>query len=214
MRPRVDMQACEISTPGPTVRTIMSDNNLTKIPIYTRQLDDMAGFVGIRKLLLEPEKPVRDLLEEVNFVPEQKTVESLIGFFQDQRTDMAVVVDEYGGIAGQVFLADIIDELIGPIAEQPTDTAAIEQIAPGQYRIAGNLAIHDWAEAFGIDPGKSRLATVGGLTAALLGSIPAPGDVAHLKNITLTVEKVKKHRIQTLILTLEPDTEQDRGPNQ
>jgi len=208
MRPRVDMQACEISSPGPTVRRIMSENNLTKMPVYTRRLDDIAGFVHIRKLLLEPEKPVRDLIEEVNFVPEQKTVESLIGFFQDRRTDMAVVVDEYGGIAGQVFLADIIDELIGPIAAQPTGAAAIEQIAPAQYRIAGNLAIHDWAEAFGIDPGKSRLATVGGFTAALLGSIPTPGDVAHLKNITLTVEKVKKHRIETLILTLQPDTEE------
>ena len=216
MRPRVDMQACEISTAARDVRRIMSENNLTKMPVYTRQLDDMAGFVHIRKLLLEPDKPVKDLLEKIHFVPEQKTVESLIGFFQEQRTDMAVVVDEYGGIAGQVLLEDIIDELIGPIAEQPTDTAAtaIEQIAPTQYRIAGNLAIHDWAEAFGIDPGKSRLATVGGFTAALLGSIPAPGDVAHLKNITLTVEKVKKHRIQTLILTLEPDTEQDRRPNQ
>lgn len=213
MRPRVDMQACEISSPGPDVRRIMSENNLTKIPVYTSRLDDMAGFVHIRKLLLEPDKPVRDLLEKIHFVPEQKTVESLIGFFQDQRTDMAVVVDEYGGIAGQVFLEDIIDELIGPIAEQPA-AAAIEQIAPAQYRIAGNLAIHDWAEAFGIDPGKSRLATVGGFTAALLGSIPAPGDVAHLKNITLTVEKVKKHRIETLILTLQPITEQDAGANQ
>ena len=213
MRPRVDMQACEISSPGPDVRRIMSENNLTKIPVYTSRLDDMAGFVHIRKLLIEPDKPVKDLLEKVHFVPEQKTVESLIGFFQDQRTDMAVVVDEYGGIAGQVLLEDIIDELIGPIAEQPSGTA-IEQIAPAQYRIAGNLAIHDWAEAFGIDPGKSRLATVGGFTAALLGSIPAPGDVAHLKNITLTVEKVKKHRIETLILTLQPPAEQDEGPNQ
>ena len=66
----------------------------------------------------------------------------------------------------------------------------------------------------GIDPGKTRLATVGGFTADLLGSIPAPGDVAQLKNITLTVEKVKKHRIETLILTLEPPAEQDEGPNQ
>ncbi len=214
MRPRVDMQACEVSTAGPDVRRIMSENNLTKIPVYTHQLDDMVGFVHIRKLLLEPDKPIRSLLEKIHFVPEQKTVESLIGFFQERRTDMAVVVDEYGGIAGQVLLTDIIDELIGPVAEQRADAAAIEQIAPGQYRIAGNLAIHDWAEAFGIDPGKSRLATVGGFTAALLGRIPAPGDVAHLKNITLTVEKVKRHRIETLILTLEPITEQDRRPNQ
>ena len=214
MRPRVDMQACEISTAGPDLRRIMSENNLTKMPVYTHRLDDIAGFVHIRKLLLEPDKPVKDLLEKIHFVPEQKTVESLIGFFQDQRTDMAVVVDEYGGIAGQVLLADIIDELIGPIAEQPAGATAIEQIAPTQYRIAGNLAIHDWAEAFGIDPGKSRLATVGGFTAALLGRIPAPGDVAHLKNITLTVEKVTKHRIETLILTLEPITEQDGGLNQ
>jgi len=210
MRPRVDMLACEISTDPQTVRRIMSENNLTKMPVYRRRLDDIVGFVHIRKLLLSPDKPVASLLERVHFVPEQKTVESLIGFFQEQRTDMAVVVDEYGGIAGEVLLDDIIEELIGPVAEQPV-AAEIEQIAPTRYRIAGNLAIHDWAEAFGIDPGKSRLATVGGFVAAVLGKIPAPGDVARLKNITLTVEKVRKHRIETLILTLEPADEQNKA---
>ena len=66
------------------------------------------------------------------------------------------------------------------------------------------MAIHDWVETFGIDPGQTRLATIGGLTTALLGRIPKPGDVAYLKNLKLTVEKVQRHRIESLILSLEP----------
>ncbi|MCD6394494.1 MAG: DUF21 domain-containing protein, partial [Planctomycetes bacterium] len=65
MRPRVDMSACEISTAGPDVRRIMSENNLTKMPVYTRRLDDMAGFVHIRKLLRGPDKPAEDLVHTI-----------------------------------------------------------------------------------------------------------------------------------------------------
>jgi CBS domain containing-hemolysin-like protein len=80
----------------------------------------------------------------------------------------------------------------------------IKQTGPFEYRLAGNLAIHDWAEVFGIDLAETRFATVGGLVTALLGKIPKSGDVAYLKNLKFTVEKVQKHRIETLILILEP----------
>ena len=116
---------------------------------------------------------------------------------------MAIVVDEYGGIAGVVSVEDIVEELIGPI-ESAGPTEPVEQTGPGRYRLAANLAIHDWAQAFGIDPGQTRLATVGGLVTAMLGRIPKQGDLAYLGNLKFTVEKVRKNRIETLLLSLEP----------
>jgi CBS domain containing-hemolysin-like protein len=113
------------------------------------------------------------------------------------------VVDEYGGIAGSVRLEDIAEELLGPI-ELTEQIDPIEQIGPFKYRLAGNLAIHDWAEEFGIDPAETRISTIAGLVTALLGKIPQSGDVAHLKNLKFTVERVRKHRIETLVLTFEP----------
>ena len=203
MRPRVDMLAAEVSEPPANLRRLMHQNNVTKIPLYSGDIDNIVGMIHLRKLLLQGDMPVEEMLDKIQFVPEQKTVESLIELFQQSGTDMVIAVDEYGGIAGQVLLDDIIDELIEPIMERSTHTEPIEQIGPMEYRLAGDLAIHDWAHAFGIDPGKSRLATMGGFTASLLEKIPRPGDVAYLKNMKLTVEKVGKHRIESLIVTFE-----------
>jgi magnesium and cobalt transporter len=136
-------------------------------------------------------------------VPEQKTVESLLEFFRRSKTDMAIVVDEYGGIAGSVRLEDIAEELLGQI--EPTDqTEQIEQTGPFEYRLSGNVAIHDWSDVLDIDLAQTRMVTIGGLVTALLGKMPSNGDVAYLKNLKFTVEKVRKRRIETLILTLEP----------
>ena len=209
MRPRVDMITCAATDSAEKVRRLMAENNLTKIPVYTKQPDNIIGYLHQRNLLLTPDMPVAKLLKKVNFVPEQKSVESLLEFFRKSETDMAVVVDEYGGIAGAVSVEDIVEELIGPI-ELAGPAEPIEQTGPLQYRLAANLAIHDWAQAFGIDPGQSRLTTVGGLVTALLGRIPKQGDLAYLGNLKFTVEKVRKHRIETLLLSLESVSPQTR----
>jgi CBS domain containing-hemolysin-like protein len=158
--------------------------------------------VHLRQLLLKADVSLDKIVQQVHFVPEQKTVESLLEFFRRSRTDMAIVVDEYGGIAGSVRLEDIAEELFGQM-ELTSQIEPIEQIGPFEYRLAGNLAIHEWAEVFGVDLAETRPATVGGLVTVLLEKIPKSGDVAYLKNLKFTVEKVQKHRIETLILTLE-----------
>jgi len=203
LRPRVDMITCSITASPQTARELMLKNHLTKLPVYVKTVDNIVGMVPLRQLLLEADTSLDKLVQQVNFVPEQKTVESLLEFFRRTRTDTAIVVDEYGGIAGSVRLEDIAEELLGPI-EPSGGIEPIEQIGPFEYRLAGGLAIHDWAEAFGIEQAETRLSTVGGLVTALLGKIPKSGDVAYLKNLKFTVENVRKHRIESLILTLEP----------
>lgn len=201
--PRVDMIACAVTESPQRARELMLRNHLTKIPIYVKKIDNIIGLVHLRQLLLRPATSLDKLVQQVHFVPEQKTVESLLEFFRNTHTDTAIVVNEYGGIAGLVRLEDIAEELLGPI-ELTDGIKPIEQIGPFKYRLAGNLAIHDWAGAFGIEPEAARISTVGGLVTAILGRIPKTGDVARLKNIKFTVERVRKRRIETLILTLEP----------
>jgi len=203
LRPRVDMIACAVTDPRETARDLMLKNHLTKLPVYVRTIDNIVGLVHLRQLLLEANTSLDKLVQQVHFVPEQKTVESLLEFFRRTHTDTAIVVDEYGGVAGSVCLEDIAEELVGPI-ELTGGIEPIKQIGPFEYRLAGDLAIHDWAEAFSIEPVETRLSTIGGLVTAFLGKIPKSGDVAYLKNLRFTVERVRKHRIETLILTLEP----------
>jgi len=191
MEPRVDMATCSIAESSRKITRLMMDKALTKIAVYAGRIDNIVGSVSLRDMLLRPGHPVKKLVRKVNFVPEQKSVESLLEFFRESLTDMAIVVDEYGGIAGCVRLEDIAEELLGPLEAQ-AEAEPVQQTGPLEYRLTANLPIHDWAATFGIDPGQTRLATVGGLVTALLGRIPKPGDVAYLKNLKFTVEEVKR----------------------
>ncbi len=208
LKPRVDMVTSAVTDSNKNARDIMQNNHLTKIAVYTESIDNIIGLVHLRDLLLNPDTPLDKLVRKVHFVPEQKTVESLLELFRKTKTDTAIVVDEYGGIDGSIQLEDIAEELIGPIqaGEKPEP---IDSIGPLEYRLAGNLPIHDWAEVFGIEITNARYSTIGGLVTSLLGKIPKNGDVAKLKNLKFTVEKVRKHRIETLILTLEQTPDND-----
>ncbi|MHC4476116.1 MAG: hemolysin family protein [Planctomycetota bacterium] len=202
LRPRVDMPACSVTNSIQKARQITQDNHLTKLPVYAGKIDNIVGLVHLRDLLLQPQSSLDKLVQPVHFVPEQKTVESLLELFRTTGTDTALVVDEYGGIAGSICLEDIAEELIGPI-ELGDRIKPIERIGTFEYRLAGNLAVHDWADLFGVELTESRYSTIAGLVTALLGRIPKTGDVARLKNLKLTVESVQRRRIETVLLTLE-----------
>jgi CBS domain containing-hemolysin-like protein len=180
----------------------MHRHRLTKMPVYVNDIDSVVGVIHLRQLLLNPGGALDRLVQPIRFVPEQKTVESLLEFFRKTETDMAVVTDEYGGIAGAVRLEDIAEELFSD-TDVDVDEEPIQQVGPFQYRLSGHLAIHDWADAFGIDLDETRLATIGGLVTALLGKIPRTGDVATLGHLKFTVERVHKRRIETVVLSLE-----------
>jgi putative hemolysin len=203
MRPRVDMIVCDVNESSEAALQKMKKNHLTKLPVYDGSIDNIIGLVHLRQILLQGQVKLDKIVQQVNFVPEQKTVESLLEFFRRSKTDMAIVVDEYGGIAGSVQLEDIAEELFGQI-ELTSQIEPVEQMGPFKYRLSGNVAIHDWAEVLGIDLAQTQMVTIGGLVTALLGKMPKNGDVAYLKNLKFTVEKVQKHRIETLVLTLEP----------
>jgi len=203
MQPRVDMVACEVTDPVEVAQQRMREHRLTKIPVYVRDIDKIVGMVHLRQIFLKPGVSLDKLVQPVHFVPEQKTVESLLEFFRQAAIDAAIVVDEYGGIAGSVRLEDIAEELFGG-DDAARDVEPIQQLGPFEYRLSGDLPVHDWADVFGIDLDEIRVSTIGGLVTALLGHIPRKDDVAHLGNLKFTVERVSKRRIQTVVLSLEP----------
>ncbi len=207
LRPRVDMPACDVTDTRETAIRFMRDNNLVKVPAYYKTIDDIIGFVYLRDLLAKPEMKVSQVVRRPQFVPEQKTIESLLEYFRQTGTDTAIVVDEYGGIAGTISLEDVAEELFGPIEVQQAEP--IEQIGPLKYRLAGELALHDWAKSFGIDFLEAKFATIGGLVSYLLGRIPRQGDTTRLRNLTFTVENVQKNRVQSVILALEKSANND-----
>ena len=208
MRPRVDLIACAITEAPQRARQIMAEHGLTKLPIYSDSTDDIVGVIRHRDLLLQHDVALDQLIERAQFVPEQKSVESLLEFFRESHTDTAIVVDEYGGVAGSVSLENIAEELLGPIA-MADGGDLVEQIGPGRYRLAGQLSIFDWAKQFGVTPTETQVTTLGGFVTALLGKIPEAADVVSWNNFTFTIEQVGNHRIETVLLSIESVEETD-----
>jgi CBS domain containing-hemolysin-like protein len=144
------------------------------------------------------------------------SVEQLLLEFRRNRAQAAIVVDEYGGTAGLVTMTDVLAEIIGDIQQAgstsstgstggPAARPLVQQVAPQEYLVVGELPIHDWAEAFafGRELNDPRLITVGGLVTKLIGRLPRMGDVARCGNVTFRVEEMTGRRIGRLRLTLE-----------
>lgn len=212
MMPRVEMPACSIDCSTDRMRDIMLEKRISKIPVYTEGVDRIVGMIHLRDLVLNPQSQPASRVHQVHFVPEQKTIESLIEFFRETRTDHAIVVDEYGGVAGFVDLEDITEQLLGPM-EESVSNEPIEQIGPLQYRLHANLSISDWVDAFGIEIDEGRVTTIGGFITALLEKIPRQGDSVVFGNMRLMAEEVRNNRIITILLSLEPlvNTGPERG---
>jgi putative hemolysin len=209
MTPRVEMRSCSSDVPLETIKQRLLTNHRNCLPIYRESIDDIIGVVYLRDILLNPQESLLSLLQKVHFVPEQKTVESLIDFFRQRHVNQAIVVDEYGGVAGLVELEDITDHLLGAVLET-YDRNPIEPLGPLTYRLQANLSIYDWMESFGLDDFKDeRLTTIGGFITAALGKIPKAGDHVKFKNMTFTVETITHNRIETVVLSLQPMTKQD-----
>jgi putative hemolysin len=202
MRPRVDMVACEADEDPVRAQQLMIDRCVTTLFVYQDQIDHILGAVNLRQLALQPAATLTDLIQPVPFVPEQKTVEGLLQFFRKRRVDTAVVVDEYGGVAGSVAIEDVAEELFGPL-QSSESMEPIASLGNGRYRLSGSLPIHDWIKAFGLRPAQTGVATVGGWVTALLGRIPVDKDVIRWRHLKFTVERMHRHRVVSVILRLE-----------
>jgi putative hemolysin len=203
MVPRVDIIACEATAPSDELAGKFRSSHLRRLPVYEGDMDHMLGVVHAKRFLLNPKAPLRSLVVKVPFVPEAANVERVLLQFRVTRSQIAFVVDEYGGIAGLVTLEDVLEEIVGDIPDprQPA-RPMVELINPHEYWIDGELGIHEWADAFRTDLGGHRISTIGGFVMSLLGHLPKAGDSVQYRNLKFTVESVHKRRIEKLHLEL------------
>lgn len=204
MVPRVDMIAYDVDgDPGKLIE-MLATTRLRKIPVYEKDNDHVVGVVHAKRLLLNPAVPLRELVAKVPFVPEAANVERLLLQFRVTRTQMAIVVDEYGGTAGLVTLEDVMEEIVGdmPASRVAAAEPAVQRVSDGEYLLDGDLAIHEWEDAFKIDLSSERISTVGGFVISLLGRIPREGDQAEYRNLRFTVVSMRRRRIDKLRVEL------------
>ncbi len=204
MVPRVEVQMFDVSGPPAELRNLMRSTRLTKIPVYDGAIDNIIGLVYAKILFFEPDKPLRDLVTPVRFVPELITGEQLLQHFRDTKSQIAIAVDEFGGMAGLVTLEDVLEEIVGEIHDPEDEQLEPEivQLSETEYEISGRLGVHYWVETFGIRGLTERVATVAGLVTARLGRPARVGERIRIGNVELSVLALSGRRIQRLQLTL------------
>ncbi len=161
MTPRVDVIAYNVKEPPEKLVALFRETHLGKIPVFDGQIDNILGLVYAKTVLLEElsssssasetkRLDVRKLLQPVRFVPEQQTLDRLILHFRQTKTQLAVVVDEFGGVVGVVALEDVVEQMVGEIHE-PHDAPAhaVQKIGADEYLVPGDLSMTDWMDAFG-----------------------------------------------------------------
>ena len=220
MVPRVDVSAVEISTPVAEVAERMIESGHSKLPVYRETLDQVAGFVYSMDLIRVvgggESGPVtlEDLLRQPLLIPESKTLEGLLREFQDQRVQMAVVVDEYGGVSGVVTVEDLLEEIVGEIEDEfDVDEAEIVDLAgqtparemseaqPLDLLIDARIGVDQVAELTGVDVQGEGFDTLGGFVLDRLGRMPNKGDTVDYDGISIRVVSTAGRRLKRLRVT-------------
>ncbi len=208
MIPRVDVVAYDLDDPPAGLVELFNKTHFRRIPVYQRDLDGVIGVVDAKNLLLNPNMPLRSLATKAPFVPEAANVEKLLLQLRVTRSGMAFVVDEYGGTAGIVTMHDLLEQIVGeiPVPDSKAEAPAVQKRSDREYLVDGDLAVHEWADAFHIDLSGRRISTVGGFVTSLLGRLPRVGDLVTYRNLRFHVDSMRGRRIEKLRLELLEET--------
>ena len=201
MVPRVDMAVFHRGRPVEELHDLIRSTRHSRVPVYGSSPDDILGILDAREALLNPDKPVDEMLQKPWFVPETKTVESLLAEFRRQKRTTAVVVDEYGGTAGLVTLEDVVEALVGDIHDEydrpePLTRACGENC----WLLPGRTSVADWAEMFGTSVEDRRPATLGGFVLMLLGHLPKEGEQVTWGGVRFTIMRVRRRSIEEVLV--------------
>ncbi len=212
MVPRTDVFAVEVSTPPERLLEALRAHPHQRVPVFEGTMDNVIGVLSTKQLLpyvqgLPPDFNLRALLQPPSFVPETKRADALLKEFRARKRQMAIVVDEYGGTAGLVTLEDILEELVGEIADEfDVEERLYQQLDPRTYRVSAKMPITDFSALLGLPIPDVAFDTVGGWVLDLFGRVPHRGETVEAGPVRVTVEKVHRTRILEVQVALtEPD---------
>ncbi len=214
-----DTVAREVMVPRPDMVTVSAEfrvedamevvilNGFSRVPVSGESIDDIVGLVYAKDLMRaardgKADHEVRELLRAAPFVPETKKVADLLREMQAEQFHMAIVVDEYGGTAGLVTLEDLIEELVGEIADEyDVDEPLVEPLAGGDVRVNARMNVDEVNDLIQAELPEGDWDTVGGLLFSLLGHVPAEGETVEVDGHRLRAEQVQGRRIGRVRIT-------------
>ncbi len=214
MIPRTDMVTIDRNDTIATAMALFLSKGVSRIPVIGDDVDEVLGVLYLRDVArLNFEKPkdvakttVVALARPALFVPESQKADSLLRDMQVQKNHLAMVVDEYGGIAGLATLEDLIEELVGDISDEyDANVSEYEELDGGVYRVSARLPVDELGDLFGIELEDDDVDSVGGLLTKAVGRLPVAGSTATISGLILRAERTEGRRKQLATVLVERD---------
>ncbi|HJR60770.1 MAG TPA: hemolysin family protein [Vicinamibacterales bacterium] len=205
MVPRVRITGIPLGSGPDEIREILGRAPHTRYPIYERDLDQIAGMIHIKdllRLLLNNETIALAHARPLPLMPETAELDDLLDVMRRERTQMVVVLDEHGGTAGIVTLEDLFEEVVGEIAENPTDAPPFYRDPNGRLRVPGTMRVDEVGQQFDLDLEHEEVDSVSGLVLTLLGRTPKVGDLVRYDRLVFEVMAVKGHGVDQCAVSL------------
>jgi len=202
MRPRPEIFAVPASTTVAQLTEMLQQHPYSRVPVYEGDLDHIVGIVLARDLLQVSDteahhRTVKELMKtDLYLVPETKRGSQLLREMQRQNTRMAIVIDEYGGVAGLVTVEDLVEEIVGELREEGESKSDIIRESETSYVVPGNMDVDRLDELFGIRLGDWEATTVSGLVTEIAGHIPSPGEIVEQDRLRFEVLESTNRRVE------------------
>lgn len=206
MTPKPDIIGVDVEESLDQVLHLVIKHGYSRIPVYKENLDEIVGIVYAKDVLRQihsgrERASLRELARKPYFVPESKRVAELLKEMQQEKVHVAIVVDEYGAVAGLVTLEDLLEEIVGEIADEyDREEPQIEPAGDGRYRVNARLAVDELNELLQVDLPNEEWDTVGGLMMGSLGRLPTQGESVELEGLRFTAERVQGRRISKVLI--------------
>ncbi|MDR2166006.1 MAG: CBS domain-containing protein [Zoogloeaceae bacterium] len=205
--PRAQMDIIDVNAPFPEIVATVIETAHSRFPVIDGDRDNVLGILLAKDLLrLQTEEnfSLRDWLRPAVFIPESKRLNVLLREFRVSRNHMAIIVDEYGGVAGLVTIEDVLEQIVGDIEDEYDFDEAhdnIRQDASGHYRVKAQTEIEAFNQAFGTHFPDDEFDTVGGLVLRRLGRMPKRNETVDIDGIRFHVLRADSRRLYTLVVT-------------
>ena len=218
MTPRTDMYAIDINDDINKLLEKIDEYKYSRIPVYDENIDDIKGILFVKDLIkpLKNNKKIdlKKIMREPYFVPESKDIDELFKEMQQNKVQMAIAIDEYGGTAGIITMEDIVEEIVGNIFDEYDDEEVeVKKIDDNTYLLNGTITTYELERLFGVEIPEGDYETLSGYLLDLLGRIPDEREkpVIEDENLTYKVEEIEDRRIKCVKVcrNLKEDTEED-----
>jgi magnesium and cobalt transporter len=217
MIPRSQMDVIDITDPPEKFIPFVIETAHSRFPVIEENKDDVIGILLAKDLLryyAGEDFEVRDMLRPAVFIPESKRLNVLLKEFRSNRNHIAIVVDEYGGVAGMVTIEDVLEQIVGDIEDEYDFDETEDNIirdANGRYRVKALTEITDFNEALGTNFSDEEYSTIGGLVVSKFGHLPKRGEQVTFNNLSFTALRADSRRLHSMSVEIlaSPESESE-----